>query len=382
MRLSHEQLLNLWWEQTREHALIALDAEGVIIAWGGDAQSLFDYSATEIVGQKLEVLFTSEDVETQAPQKELLIANAGAPAEDDRWMRRRDGSRFWATGVLQALRGPDGVVVGYTKLLRNRTDLKGQLESHKNEMQKLRAGDDRKNGFITTLAHELRNPLAALAMAADILELSPDDAESREFAIGAIKRQVEFSSRLIEDLLDLTRLQKGKLRLKCSEVDLRSILGTAAEAVRPLIAQKQQSLHLIFGNQPVGVMADADRLQQVFVNLIQNASKYTPDAGNVWVKLFLEGGEAAVKVEDDGMGISSDVLPKIFDLFTQALTSEQASVGGLGIGLSVVKDLVQLHGGSVQVRSDGLGHGSEFSVRLPLIAAKERGLDDPDGGGP
>jgi two-component system CheB/CheR fusion protein len=375
--LDCNKYLRLWWDQAREHALIVIDSAGNIAAWGGDAEKLFGYEGSEIIGQNCDVLFTPEDIEAGAPAKERQIADAGAPAEDDRWMRRRDGSRFWATGILHALRHDNGDLLAYSKILRDRTDLKGQLEGLKREVRKLRGTDDRKNRFITTLAHELRNPLSSLGMAAEILALNPADAESRDFAIDAIKRQVEFSARLIEDLLDLTRLQKGKLRLNLVLVNVIDVIESAVTSVRSSALEKRQSLHTILDGHPVTVMADADRLQQVFVNLIQNAVKYTQEGGDIWVKLFLDGKEAAIKIEDNGVGISADLLPQIFDLFAQAETSEEFSAGGLGIGLSVVKDLVRLHGGSVQVRSDGLGRGSEFSVRLPLAGESEARPDDP-----
>jgi PAS domain S-box-containing protein len=372
-----DEVLKLWWDQAREHALIALDERGVIAAWGGEAEALFGYQAQEAIGQNIEMLFTPEDVVGGAPLKEREIADSGAPAEDDRWMRRRDGSRFWATGVLHALHGANGEVIGYGKILRNRTDIKGQLESQQREIQSLRANDDRKNRFIATLAHELRNPLSALSMAAEILKLSSEDRDSREFAVSTIDRQVEFSRRMIEDLLDLTRIEKGKLRLNLAPVDLRRVLTRSVEFVKQLVEEKRQTLHAILGSDSVEVLADADRLQQVFVNLLQNAAKYTHEEGEIWFKLFLEGKEAVVKVEDNGIGISADVLPQIFELFAQAESGEKYSAGGLGVGLSVVKDLVRLHGGSVQVRSDGLGRGSEFAVRLPLAGSDRQRPDDP-----
>ena len=374
-----DELLKLWWDQAREFALIVLDPNGVVLVWGGEAEAIFGYQADEIIGKSADLLFTPEDVREGALLKERQIADAGAVAEDDRWMLRRDGRRFWANGVLYSLNDADGRQIGYSKVLRNRTDLKGQLESQKREISQLQAGEERKNKFITTLVHELRNPLSALSMAAEILKLSPDDPESRTFAVSAIERQVGFSRRLIDDLLDLTRLQKGKLRLNLVSLDLRTVVEQSSEVVKELINSKRQSLHLILGDAPVTVLADSDRLQQVFVNLIQNAAKYTQETGDIWVKLLLEGQEAAVKVEDNGIGISPEVLPGIFDLFAQAESSEEFSRGGLGVGLSVVKELVDLHGGSVQVRSDGLGRGSDFVVRLPLIGVDGSRPDDPGG---
>jgi PAS domain S-box-containing protein len=375
--IDFSEWLQRWWEQARGHALIALDPNGAITAWGGEAEVLFGFKSCEVIGQQCDVLFTPEDVEAGAPKKEMQIADSGSPAEDDRWMRRRDGSRFWATGILHAVRQDDGELIGYSKILRDRTDLKGQLEGLKRDVRKLSGTDGRKNRFITTLAHELRNPLSALGMAAEILALNPEDSESREFAVQTIKRQVQFSTRLIEDLLDVTRIKQGKLRLSSQLINLIEVIDRAVATVRPRASEKRQTIHTILDGGPVSVMADADRLQQVFVNLIQNAIKYTHEGGDVWVKLLLDGKEAAIKIEDNGVGISADLLPKIFDLFAQAETSEEYASGGLGIGLSVVKDLVRLHGGSVQVRSDGLSRGSEFIVRLPLAGPSEARPDDP-----
>jgi signal transduction histidine kinase len=183
--------------------------------------------------------------------------------------------------------------------------------------------------------------------------------------------------RLVDDLLDITRISAGKVKLELLEVALGDVLKAAVETCRPLIDDRTHDFHLIMGEAPVRVRADAVRLQQVFVNLIQNAAKYTEYGGNIWVKLLVEGREAVVKVEDTGIGISADLLPRIFDLFTQAEFAGDEHKEGLGIGLSVVRDITRLHNGTVQVRSDGIGKGSEFVVRLPLAGADAHRPDSP-----
>jgi PAS domain S-box-containing protein len=372
------ELIKLLVEQATEHVLILLDTRGVITHWLGAAETIFGYRAIEVVGKRHSVLFTPEDVEQGAPDKELAIANAGAPAEDDRWMQRKDGVRFWATGVLQALRSAQGQAIGYSKVLRNRTDLKGRLEHLEREVESLQAAEQRKNVFISTLAHELRSPLSSLVTAAEILKLNLQETEDAAFAMAVVQRQLDAMRRLIDDLLDITRLSVGKVKLEFKDVSLSDVLKAAVEVCRPLIDDRTHNLHLIMGQQPVIVRADSVRLQQVFVNLIQNAGKYTQYGGDIWIKLLLDGQEAVVKVEDTGVGISPELLPRIFDLFTQAEFADR-SKEGLGIGLSVVKDITRLHGGSVTVRSDGVGKGSEFSVRLPLSGPKAKRPDRPAG---
>jgi len=171
---------------------------------------------------------------------------------------------------------------------------------------------------------------------------------------------------MIDDLIDVTRISAGKVNLENQCQDLRPIVDSAVESCRPTIDSRTQHLHVILPSAPLLVDVDAARMKQVFVNLLQNAVKFTKNGGTIWVKVSVEAAEALVKVEDSGIGISPEVLPHIFDLFTQAEFAGDRKSEGLGIGLSVVKDLTQLHGGTVQVRSDGIGKGAEFAVRLPL----------------
>jgi len=371
---AYERLLKLLWEQATEHALILLDPYGTITHWLGAAEMVFGYPPNEVLGRRHSMLFAPEDVQAGASDKELAIAVTGVPAEDDRWMLRQDGSRFWAIGVLQAIRDADGTLLGFGKILRNRTDVKGQIEHLENEVSSLHRGEERKNSFVSTLSHELRNFLAAISNAAQLLSVaSPQGSEETRLAVSIITRQIDAMTRLVDDLLDMTRISSGKVKLHLSEISLLEILHAAVDACRPMLDDRTHSLHLHLGEVPVTVNADPVRLQQVFVNLIQNAAKYTEYGGTIWVKLLLEGQDAVVKVEDDGIGISPDLLPRIFDLFTQAEFTGDKS--GLGIGLSVVRDITQLHGGTVTVRSDGVGKGSEFTVRLPL-AGPSRGRPD------
>jgi two-component system CheB/CheR fusion protein len=293
----------------------------------------------------------------------MTVAAADGASEDDRWMQRGDGSRFWASGVLLALRDEDRNVLGYGKLLRNRTDLKEQIETLRNRMLALEESSRSRNAFLAMLSHELRNPLAAIGTAATVLRIQGEKSGTDPIAV--IERQVAMVRRLLDDMTELSGLKAGKLRLALREVALHEVVERAVESTAAAVKEKAQRLRILLPPSPVYLQADPDRLEQVFVNLIVNATKYTPRRGQIWVKATTDGHEAVVQVEDNGIGIAPDLQPRVFELFTQAPGARPPS-SGMGIGLAVVKELVALHGGSVQVRSNGIGKGSEFSVRLPL----------------
>jgi signal transduction histidine kinase/CheY-like chemotaxis protein len=246
--------------------------------------------------------------------------------------------------------------------------------------QKLREADRRKDEFLAMLSHELRNPLAPISNAAGVLRMAGDDREAVSSASGMIDRQVRQMIRLVDDLLDVSRITRGKIELRTERVDLGSAIGQAVESTRWLAEGMAHELQLTLPARPIHVHADRARLVQVFGNLLHNACKFTEKGGRISVSLEREDGEAVVRVEDTGLGLAADQLPRIFDMFTQVDTSLGRSVGGLGIGLTLVKTLVDLHGGSVNVRSDGLGQGSEFTVRL-AVAPEDFGAQRAAAGG-
>ncbi len=362
-----ERLLRLLLQQAKDHALILLDAEGRVAGWYPGAERVFGYSSAEIEGEPVTRLFTPEDLARGLAAHELEVARRDGAAEDDRWMLRKDGSRFWASGVVLALRDDSGHAVGFGKTLRDRTDLRSRIEALENRVHALVKADERKTIFLGTLAHELRNPLAPLANAVEMLRLTRPGDPELAYPVKLIERQVEFLQRLVDDLLDLTRIGAGKVELKKRRLLLGELLRQVVDARRPQCDERKQKLELLLPSGALPVDADPDRLQQVFVNLLNNAIKYTPQGGRIWLKATAEAAEAVVGVEDTGVGISAEMLPRIFDLFTQEEESRYRSEGGLGLGLSLVKSLVTLHGGTVQVRSEGKGKGSEFTVRLPLL---------------
>jgi PAS domain S-box-containing protein len=250
-------------------------------------------------------------------------------------------------------------------LARQAADL---IETRQAE-ESLRVADRRKDDFLATLAHELRNPLAPLRNSLELLRRAGDDQLSSEHARGMMERQVSQLVRLVDDLLDVSRVTNGKLQLRKEPVELRDVLKIAIESAHPLMQKSAHEFTVALPRQPVYVQADLARLAQVFLNLLSNAVKYSDRGGHIFLTAERRGNEAIVAVRDTGIGIPSEHLPHIFEMFSQVTSALERSQGGLGIGLSLVKGLVELHGGTIEARSGGPGQGSEFTVHLPIVDA-------------
>jgi PAS domain S-box-containing protein len=365
-----DRLLRIHSEQTSEQATLLMDRSGIILWCNPTAARTFGYALHELIGQHSRRLFTPEDVAQGIADYELHVAAHSLDMNNDRWLARADGSRFWASGSTTALRDEHGELIGFGKTLRNRTDVKEQLETLRRRAEALLEADENKNTFLSTLSHELRNPLAPLVNALQVIRMSMPGNAAIEYPVKLIERQVDFIRRLVDDLLDVTRIGAGKVQLELHAIDLRDVLVRAVETARPLLAERghRYSQHLL--DAPIIVKGDSGRLEQVFVNLLVNAAKYTPPNGRVELRASMGETEALVHVLDNGVGIPPEMQPHIFELFTQVAGSAERAGGGLGIGLALVKNLLDLHGGSVQVRSEGPGQGSEFIVRIPLAHAR------------
>lgn len=240
------------------------------------------------------------------------------------------------------------------------------LEAQKAAEEALRLADRRKDEFLATLAHEIRNPLAPLRTVIEVFRRKQFTDPQVIWSRGVLERQIGQIARLVDDLLEVSRIAEGKLEIRAKSVDLASVIRDATETSRAVVDASSHKLEVRVPDEPLVLMADPTRLSQVVQNLLNNAAKYTPAGGSIWLDLYREEGGAVIKVRDTGIGISADHLPSIFQIFAQLSPGLPRSQGGLGIGLSLVKALVERHGGTVSVHSAGTGHGSEFIVRLPF----------------
>jgi signal transduction histidine kinase len=233
--------------------------------------------------------------------------------------------------------------------------------------QQLQTADRQKDEFLAMLAHELRNPLAPIYAASEFLSRTLAEQPQAQVAIATIKRQATQLTRLVDDLLDVSRITQGRIDLQRETLDLSRVIAQAVETVEPLIREKRHRVFITTSYQALYVSGDFVRLAQCFINLLTNAAKYTDVGGQIRIETRAEDGSAVIDVMDSGVGMSPELLPRVFDLFVQSDRTLDRSQGGLGIGLSVVKRLVEMHGGEVGARSAGVGHGSTFEVRLPLV---------------
>jgi PAS domain S-box-containing protein len=352
----------------REYAIFLLGLDGHLLCWNLGAERLFGYQSNEILGQHFSRLFSPEDVLTGQPEHELKAALANGRADSVRWQVRKDGTRFWCRATVTPLRDEHRQVRSFARVMHDLTEAQAQ-DAQKKRADDLAEANRNKEEFMALLSHELRNPLSPILNALHILRRMKTDDPIIAQAGDIIKRQVVQMVRLVDDLLDITRITKGKLRLTREKVELRVVANRAAEAARPLMDARQHDFSVSLPTGPVWVEADPARLEQVVVNLLNNAAKYTDTGGLVRMSVYQEGAEAVIRVRDNGVGIAPEMLPRIFDLFTQVEGTLSRSHGGLGIGLALVRTLVEMQDGRVQAQSGGPGRGSEFTVKLPAVAA-------------
>jgi PAS domain S-box-containing protein len=367
-----EERFRLFMENVREYAVFMLDPEGRVVDWNVGAEHVLGWGR-EILGQPFSSFFPPDDVANGVPAAELRKAVETGQASDDRWHVRKDGSYFWALGITTAMRDQHGTLKGFTKVLRDSTDRKRFEEQLDESNKALQEADRRKDEFLAVLAHELRNPLAPIFNALSALE---DDALPREAQRDArlvIGRQVRSLARLVDDLMDVSRITRGKIQLRKETLDFNEVVKNAVQTSKPFVEARRHMLRVMLSQEPLFVDGDLARLEQVLVNLLSNAAKYSGEGGNISVVAKIEEARAVVRVKDGGIGIPPEVLPRIFDMFTQADASLERAEGGLGVGLTLVKKLVELHEGSVEAFSEGLGKGSEFVIRLPMLPTPAAG---------
>jgi two-component system CheB/CheR fusion protein len=368
-----EEQLKVVAATTRDFAIITTDKQGIVETWNAGAQRIFGFSAEEMVGESIAKIFTSEDQENGVPAREMRIAAESGRAEDERWHRRKDGSRFYCSGVMTPLDGSVGP--GFAKIARDMTGSKRQelAQEHRIFKEKkasltAQAANELKDRFLAVMSHELKQPLNLIQMNVELLTRLPATAEHPKIRqIGeTIKRAVGSQSQIINDLLDLSRIRTGKLRLNRIAVDVSELVQNLANAAISNFPGKHFQLEVVAAAPHITCVGDRTRIEQIVWNLLSNAAKFTPDGGRIAVSVDEDGDQARVVVADSGCGIAPENMSHVFGMFNQADNDANASAGGLGIGLALVQELTHAHGGRVEVESEGIDKGSRFSVWLPL----------------
>lgn len=367
-----EERLRVVAASTHDYAILAMNGEGLVTAWNTGAERVFGYTEGEMMGRPLDAIFTLEDRALGAPANELRQARETGRCEDERWYRRKDGRIFYSSGVLMQLAGPAGAE--FAKIARDITGSKRHALAQENRLlraqqahSQARSSNEAKDRFLAVMSHELKQPLNLITLHAELLAHVPEarSLPTVQRAASMIKRAVASQSRIIDDLLDLSRISTGKLRLDFADVALDDVIRTLAEAAAGDIERKGLVL-AVCCETDVSCKCDRIRVEQIASNLLNNAVKFTPRGGQVTLGLTSDGRTARLTVTDTGAGIAQHELPRIFELFTQIDPQSDPGNSGLGIGLTLVRELVLAHGGSVEASSPGAGLGACFTVCLPL----------------
>jgi PAS domain S-box-containing protein len=355
-------------DSVEEYAIYLLDPDGNVVTWNKGAQKIKGFTAEEIVGKNFACFYTAEDVAAGKPQRNLREAARRGHIRDQGLRIRKDGSTFEAEVVMTVLRDAKGNIRGYSKVTRDITD---QIRSREFEAEKIAAlkASRAKDDFLAALSHELRTPLTPALAAVSYME---ENAEKlpKEFVedVRLIKRNVKLQARLIDDLLDLTRITCGKLRLDVEICDAHTVIRNAIEIANSAIESKKLKVSTKFNAKEYHISADCIRLQQVFWNLINNSVKFTSPGGQIAIHTFNDDrGCFHFEITDNGIGIEPDRLASLFTPFEQADPSVTRQFGGLGLGLAISKHLVALHHGSIEVESRGRSFGSTFKVTLETV---------------
>jgi PAS domain S-box-containing protein len=370
-----QQRFRLLVDNIKDYAIFMIDPEGRVASWNSGAEHTLGYSSEEILGQPAARFFVPEGPGDDMLAREMQQARVAGRATSTGWRARKNGERLYVEGVLSAVRDDEGRLLGYAKLMKDVT-ARRRIEAEREQLlQSERAARGEaertsrvKDEFLATLGHELRTPLNAILGWSQVLRrVGGGNAELAQ-GLMVIERNARAQAQIIEDLLDMSSIISGKVRLDMRTVDLPSVLEASVNAVKPAAEAKGIELELALDVTTHAVRADPNRLQQVFWNLLTNAVKFTPKGGRVSVTLERVNAQMKVSVADTGEGIDAAFLPYIFERFRQADASASRRHGGLGLGLSIVKQLIELHGGSINASSDGNGAGSTFTVELPALA--------------
>jgi PAS domain S-box-containing protein len=352
--------------KSSQDAIISKTLDGVVMTWNAGAERLFGYTAAEMIGRSILTIIPAD----RQHEEETILnqLRRGERVEHFETVRQsKQGRLIDISLTISPVRDSAGHIIGASKVARD-------ITAQKAAETVLREANQRKDEFLAMLAHELRNPLAPIQTSIHILRAKGPPVPELQRARDVIDRQVHQLTRLVDDLLDVSRINKDKIALKKERVALSAVVGRAVEGCHPLMEKWQHHLTVTLPDEPVFVEGDPARLTQVLMNLLNNAAKYTEPGGRISLTVTREGTEAVLRVKDNGIGIPPHMLERVFEMFTQVDRSLERRQGGLGLGLTLVRRLVEMHGGRVEARSPGSGQGSEFLVHLPTVGpAVEQG---------
>lgn len=355
-----EETFRLLVQSVKDYAIYMLDPSGNIISWNDGAQNIKGYTEKEVLGRHFSMFYTRDDNAAGRPQRLIAEATRVGTAHGEGWRVRKDGSLFWANVTLSTIHDARGLLKGFAKVTRDMTE--------RRQLEELEASARRMNQFLATLAHELRNPLAPIRTATNALALMPGDESLVHRNVQIVSRQVGHMTRLVDDLLDVGRIAAGKMELRRKRVALDDILTSGIEAAEPFIHAKSQRLLVQNDTATTHILADLTRLAQVLQNLLLNASTFSPPSSTIILRVLQQDRTLVIDVQDEGCGIASEGLEDIFNLFVQERQPGTTPTGGLGIGLSISRYIVEMHGGSIVADSPGKGRGSTFTIRIPILA--------------
>ena len=364
--------IRFFLEQISDYAIFMMDTECRATTWNAGVKQVLGFNEHEFLGRDVRpLIFTPEAHASGVVETEFEKAAKNGSASDDRWMKRKDDSQFWAAGITSSSRDRSGSLVGYSKVMRDMTEQKQNSDELSRLAAELSEESRRKNEFLATLAHELRNPLSPIKNAVQLMSMMTITAEVDELRL-VMDRQVNQLVRLLDDLMDVSRIGRGKIELKPQVIEIRTIIDAAVENSRALIDSNHQHLSINVADEGLSVNVDPARITQVICNLLNNASKYSDVDCRIEVKAEHFGEHVVVTVKDNGSGIARERLDDIFEMFSQINDSVERGTAGLGIGLTLVRTLVELHGGTVSAHSSGVDQGSEFSIKLPVAVPADK----------
>lgn len=376
-----EQHYRLMVNEIKDYAIFLLNEHGEIETWDAGAEILFGFSKEEIIGRNCEILYTREDRLKKEPQMQLAEARQTHRTENEQWYLRKNDIHFWGASVTKALRDSGGSLVGFVKLVRDLTEQRLSEEDKLAELLKEQSArreaetvNRMKDEFLANLSHELRTPMSAIVGWARLLQMADLAEADKRHGLDAIERNSNIQVKLIDDLLDMSRIVSGKIQLQVEPFDLQEVVKAVAETVQPAIVSK--NIQFAMAIEPLSgfVKGDSSRIEQCVGNILANAVKFTPADGKITVKVWNDETHACVQVTDNGLGIDPSFLPYVFDRFRQGDTSMNRQFGGLGLGLSIVRQIIELHNGMVAAQSSGKGLGSTFTIRLPLEPLESSGI--------